>query len=218
MRLESDRMHVFSSALLVVSLFTTQLLAEPKPAETFDFESLEVGTEPEGTMVLDGTVTVGQRDGNKVLLFGPAPLTETALQLGSSARGTQRVHAKVRAEKKRRSAPRFAVGVHGISGYRIRLSPAAGKIELVRNEEVVEAKDFEWESGEVYHMEVSAVQSEDESWKVEARAWKDGTERPAEALFSAAPAKMSGQGKASLYATPFSGSAIEFDDVEVSFE
>ncbi|MCB1091389.1 MAG: hypothetical protein KDL87_07655, partial [Verrucomicrobiae bacterium] len=126
--------------------------ATPKdPSIVFQsgFEDQKAGPTPSDYFVVDGEWSIADLDVGKVLKLAEEPLVDGQVQLGESlkeAGGT--IVAKVKTEKKRRSFPRFGVGLHGMSGFRLRLVPVQNKIELVRNEEVVASADLTWQSGQ----------------------------------------------------------------------
>lgn len=179
-----------------------------------NFETFEAGAEPD-LFILDGTFTVENGDAGKVLQLGPEPLVEGSIQLGKSLKTSSEVSARIQATNKRRSYPRFGVGLHGMSGYKLRVVPAKKEIELVRNEEPVASAPFDWEPGKWYFVRLRVAGSAEAGWKVEGWAWTDGAEAPEtpQISFDGEPARL--QGKGSIVGTPYSGLPILFDDVEI---
>jgi hypothetical protein len=206
------------AAALVLAASLCSIAQEKKPApEPFsnDFESETVGELPDKMMEIDGAFTVVELEGgSKVLEMAKEPLAENAVLLGPSVKGAATVSAKVRSFKKRRSYPRFGVGLHGISGFRLRVVPSKKQIELVKNEEPVKSVDFAWVADKWVGMELSLV-ADGDKWNVEGRVWGEGDERPETATMTFVHEGSPGQGKASLWGTPYSGKVVQFDDVKV---
>ncbi len=191
---------------------------DTKPApEPFadDFESAELGSLPDGMMEIDGSFAVAETEGGKALEMAAEPLTENAVLFGPSVKGGATVSAKVLAYKKRRSYPRFGVGLHGISGFRLRVVPSKGELELVKNEEPVKAVPYDWPADTWIQLELSVASDGEDRWKVEARVWPVGAERPTEPSIAHAHEGRPGQGKASLWGTPYSGKVAQFDDISI---
>ena len=120
--------------------------ADDKPApEPYanDFQSAEVGELPEGMLEIDGSFLVAEGEGGaRYLEMAAEPLSENAVIFGSSVKGAATISGKVLSFKKRRSFPRFGLGLHGISGFRLRVVPSKKAIELVKSEEPVKSVAF----------------------------------------------------------------------------
>ncbi|MDG2125242.1 MAG: hypothetical protein P8J87_16175 [Verrucomicrobiales bacterium] len=196
------------TALVVLA---TSVWAEPLK---LGFEDGTTGEEPEGLFVIEGEFTVIESGGGKAIQIAAAPLVETGAIFGESMKNAGGVvSVRVKAAKKRRSYPRFGVGLHGLSGYRLRAVPAAKQLELVKNEEVVATVPLTWVSGVWTTIELSLLPVGD-GWKVEGRIWAEGEERPEEADLELEGAVKPKSGKASIWGTPYAGLPIVFDDVE----
>jgi hypothetical protein len=183
-----------------------------------NFEDQKPGPIPPSYFVVDGVWTVAEIDGGKALKLAEAPLLDAQVQVGDSLKETGgTVSAKFKADKKRRSQPRFGIGLHGITGYRLRLFPAGNKIELVRNEEVVAAADLSWDSAKWWNLELTVDRDKaDTEWEISGRAWPADAQRPSKAnVTHQAPAETKFSGKASINGTPFAGLPIHVDEIEV---
>ncbi len=109
--------------------------------------------------------------------------------------------------------PSFGVGVFGISGYKVRLSPAAGKLEILKDEMVKADVPFEWKSDTWTRLKVQARPVDKGQWKVEARAWPDGEKEPDTWQLEWTDSEAPPSGRASLIGAPYSGLPIRFDDL-----
>ena len=199
------------SVMTGLALMASGVVAEPLK---MGFEDGKVGEEPGGLFVIEGEFTVIESEGGKAIQIAAAPLVETGAILGESMKDMGGVvSVRVKANKKRRSYPRFGVGLHGLSGYRLRAVPAAKQLELVKNEEVVKKVPLTWVAGQWTTIELSLL-PDGEGWKVEGRVWGEGKERPEEADLELGDAVKPKSGKASIWGTPYAWLPIIFDDVE----
>ena len=192
-----------------------------KPAEkattTLDFDKLDPGTPPEEVaFVIDGDFEVVEQGENRVLEIAAAPLVESGALVGANLEGDVEISAKVLATKKGRSYPRFGIGTHGMSGYRLRIVPARKVIELVYREASVVDVPFAWESDKWVHLKLSVTRGEGDEWMISGKAWPEGEKEPAEATLERKDEELRGKGKSSIWGTPYSGTVISFDDVVVS--
>ena len=208
---------------ILPALLATTLIAgadEKKASATFeqDFEKVAVGEAPDDVMEIDGEFKVVEEDGNKFLRVGIEPLTENGIVLGPSTKAGGTVVAKIRSFKKRRSYPRFAVGLYGISGYRLRVVPSSGEVELLKNEEVVAKEKFKWKADTWTNLKLE-VKMDGEAWSIKGWVWPvaegDEGKQPEKPSISHSDKEAPGQGKASLWGSPYSGKPIDFDDVKV---
>jgi hypothetical protein len=180
-----------------------------------NFEKEKLGELPDGMMEIEGLFTVAA-DGekNKALKMSEDPLAENAVIMGPSFEGAGSVSVRVRAEKKRRSFPRFGIGVHGISGYRLRVVGASNLVELVKGEEVVQSVPFKWDAAVWNVLKLEVLQA-GEKWIVSGWVWPEGTEQPEVATIALESDDKPGRGKASLWGTPYAGKPVWFDDVKI---
>lgn len=216
------------SAAVVVGL-SSALAEEPKtpvtpPAEAaagvvkLDFETMEPGDLPAELVVTDGEAkfSIAVVENNKVLEMSPTPLVDGGVLLGTSIKGPATVSARVLATGKRRSHPRFGVGLHGAGGYRCLIAPARKEIQLMKDDAVVAQAPFEWKSGIWTRIEFTLSKNASGGSDLEARAWQEPTARPAAPQLTLTVPTPPGTGKASLWATPYSETPVAFDDIEAT--
>lgn len=201
----------FSLSMLLRA--ATVALAQESYAE--DFEKVELGEMPEALFVIDGEFEVVEKDGGRCARLAPIPLQESGFLFGPSSKGAVIAEAKVFASKRgRRSFPRFALGLHGISGYRLRVVPATNVVELVKDEEVVQSAPFEWTSDRWCHLKLRVAEKPDGAFALSGWVWMAGTEAPEKPLFEQPLEGSPGQGKASVWGTPYSGKEMFFDELK----
>ncbi|MEZ5328634.1 MAG: hypothetical protein R3F19_26615 [Verrucomicrobiales bacterium] len=202
-------------AIVTVAHAIGSAVADEATTEKFDFEQYEAGTEPDDLFVIEGTFKIGDDDGNKVLELEPLPLSESGVIFGKSLKGAAAVTADLKASKRRRSTPRFGIGLHGISGYRLRVVPATSKLELVKSEEVVKSVEYKWTSDEWLTLRLTIDANADGKWVISGWVWPRGGEVPKEPAITMQSEDKPGQGKASIWGTPYSGTPISFDNIVI---
>ncbi len=187
----------------------------PRVPYSNDFQSAAIGKLPDDIMEIDGVFKVAKgEEGVKYLEMQAEPLAENAVLLGPSVKGAASVTAKIRSFRKRRSYPRFAIGLHGISGFRLRVVPSKGVIELVKNEEPVMSVPFKWKPDEWTVLQLD-IAPDGKHWLVEGRVWSGGEKIPDKPTAAFLHKGSPGQGKASLWGTAYSGRVVQFDDVSI---
>jgi hypothetical protein len=208
------------AALALTTLATAQDAAAPA-AQKLDFQELPAGPVPDELMPTDqeakfSIVTEGE---NKLLEMAGQPIVDGGVLMGKSVKGGCTVTAKIRATGKRRTQPRFGVGLHGVSGPRLMIVPAARSVEIFRNvekEESVATTPFAWTSGTWMWLELTLTPAADgKTSTLEGRVWADGQPRPEKATLTYNSPDAPGQGKASVWATPYAELPVQFDDVEI---
>lgn len=206
---------------LLLTLITGAVLAQEgaaPPPMVFDFQTCDVGNPPAELTLTDAEskFTIIAEGDNRMLQMAPSPIVDGGVLLGNSVKGAVMVNARIRAAGKRRSSPRFGVGLHGVGGYRLLVVPAHKELQVMKDDAVVAQVPFAWTSGTWTHLEFSVMKAAEGGSLIEARAWSEGQTRPEAPLITLSVATPPGQGKASLWATPYSELPVEFDDVMVT--
>lgn len=175
------------------------------------------GDPPKEVFVVDGTIKIAAKDGNKAIVVDPTPITDASAQLAVSAAGSARIKARVFASKKGRSYPRFGLSVHGMSGHRLMFNAPRKQLELIKNDAVIATAAFTWTTDTWLNMKLEAVKT-GEDWAITGKAWPADAAEPAEPQIRHADKGLKGQGKAAVWATPFSEMPVFFDDIEIAVE
>ena len=188
------------------------------PPVTFDFQSCDAGGIPSELTLTeaDSKFSIVADGDNKLLQMAPLPIVDGGVLLGNSVKGAVRVNAKIKAAGKRRSSPRFGVGLHGVGGYRLLVVPAHKELQLMKDDAVMARIPFSWTSGTWTQLEFSVMKAAAGGSLLEGRAWGEGQTRPAAAQITLSVPTPPAQGKASLWATPYSELPVDFDDVTVT--
>lgn len=198
-------------------LAIAQEAAAPPPV-VIDFQSFEAGSPPAELTLTDAEskFAILAEGDSKFLRMEPSPIVDGGVLLGNSIKGAGMVNAKIKATGKRRSSPRFGVGLHGVGGYRLLVVPAHKELQLMKDDAVVAQVPFVWATGTWTQLEFSVMKAADGGSLLEGRAWGEGETRPEAPQLTLSVATPPGQGKASLWATPYSELPVDFDDVTVT--
>ena len=181
-----------------------------------DFEKAELEKVPEDFLVLDGAFAVKQEGTNKVLELPGSPLESYGVQFGPAEVSDLAVTARIMGTAKGRRFPTFGVGLNGVAGYKLQLSPSKKMLELYKEQTLQSAFPYEWKSGNWTHFRLQIRKLKDGQWRVEGKAWTEGTHEPADWMVTFDEKETPVSGKPSVFGSPFSGMPIQFDDLVVS--
>ena len=200
-----------------LSLPATVRAADAKILYQNDFEKAAADALPDGFLALDGDFKVKDLTTNKVLelpgtpaesfygvLFGP--VTNSGVCVGARIFGTGA----------KRRMPTFGVGLNGANGYCLRISPAKQAIEIFKGDEVQTNTPYVWKSGVWTTLRLQVRATADQTWKVEAKAWAEGTDEPKDWMLTLEEKTAPTAGKESVWGTPLSATPIWFDDLTVT--
>lgn len=180
------------------------------------FDKAETGKVPEDLMVLEGGFTVQEEGGNKFIELPGAPLETFGLLFGPTETDNVSASARFYGTGKGRRFPTFALGLNGVSGYKLQMWPGKKTLELVKGEnEVLVSVPYTWESGTWATMRLQVRKIADGQWQIEGKAWKHGTAEPAKWLISHPEKAPPIAGRAGVWGMPYSGTPIRFDDLTV---
>lgn len=209
-------MNIVRRILLAVSLAGVLCAQEARPLYENNFEKSEIGKVPEEFLVLDGGFAVRQEGDNKFLELPGAPLETFGFLFGSTEKEGVSVAARIYGTAKGRRFPTFAVGLNGVGGFRLQVSPAKKLLELSRGDNVRAGVPYEWASGQWTRLRLQVRKSKEGAWKVEGKAWTEGAVEPAAWTISWDETEEVTAGRASIFGIPFSGTPIRFDDLVVA--
>ena len=166
-------------------------------------------------MVLGGDFVVKSEGTNKFLELPGAPLDSFGVQFGPTEKEDVGVSARILGTTKGRRAPTFGVGLGGVGGWKLQISPGKKALELLKDQESKASAAFEWQSGEWTQLRLQIRKVKDGEWKVEGKAWPQSATEPKEWSISADEKEEPIAGKASVLGSPFAGTPIGFDDLVV---
>ncbi|MDX1563755.1 MAG: hypothetical protein R3236_00050 [Phycisphaeraceae bacterium] len=192
-----------------------------------DFEAMKIGAEPEG-WILDGDFAVATFEKQKVLTLPGSPLSTFSalvhpasfeqerlekLLIESSRSGqiSARIHTL---RKGRRLYSRFGVGLGGAEGFKLLVAANQGQLQLWHREEKLARLPFDWQSGRWVHVRLAVFPKEAGEWIVQGKAWH-GDSEPDQWMIGVRIRQDPPVGRPALWATPYAGKPIHFDDLSV---
>ena len=181
------------------------------------FDKAEPGKLPDDLMVLEGGFTVREEAGNKFLELPGAPLDTFGLLFGPTETENVSASARFYGTGKGRRFPTFALGLNGVSGYKLQMSPGKKALELLKGEnEILASVPYNWESANWTTMRLQIRKTADGQWQLEGKAWKHGSAEPAKWLITHTANMPPIAGRAGIWGMPYSGTPIRFDDLTVA--
>ena len=180
-----------------------------------DFTDIPAGPPPDSFMVIQGDFAVKESGTNKWLELPGAPLDSHLMLFGPVTNANVAVDARIMTAKKGRRLPTFGVGLGGVAGYKLQVTPAKNAIELLLDTQVVTNAPFAWKSGAWTHCQLRVRQTGDNRWTIEARAWNAGEPEPKDWPLKLVTSDKPISGQASVLGSPFSGEPIQYDDLRV---
>ena len=193
---------IFITAAIIALIGSAQTRAD-KLLFKSDFELANVDAVPEELMVLAGEFSVKAIGGNKALELPGNPLEDFGALFGPAESDGIAVRARVYSESSKRLAPRFGVGLSGVTGYRLLVAPGQNRLQLLQDQEALASAPFEWKSGTwtTLHLQIRKVS--EGKWIIEGRAWAEGTPEPKDWSISFEVSETPPAGKASIWGAPY---------------
>lgn len=124
--------------------------------------------------------------------------------------------ARIFGTSKGRRFPTFAVGLNGVGGYRLQVSPGKKLIELFKGDNLMTSIPYEWPSGTWTHLRLEIKKADNEGWNVLGKVWIAGEAEPAKPILSAKEKEEPVAGRSSIWGSPFAGTPIRYDDLTVT--
>jgi hypothetical protein len=186
-----------------------------KPLYSNGFEKAEAGKLPDDLMVLGGEFAVKSEGTNKFLELPGAPLETFGVQFGPVEKENVAVSARIFGTMKGRRAPTFGVGLGGVSGWKLQVSPGKKAIELLKDQDVKTSAAFDWKGAEWTQLRLQLRKVKDGEWQIEGKAWAYGAAEPKAWMISATDKEDPVAGKASAMGSPYATTPIWFDDLVV---
>jgi len=196
--------------------WTMCVLAQTNVLYENDFEKAEVGKVPADFLVLDGAFAVKKEGTNKFLELPGAPLETYGVQFGPAETSDLAASARINGTAKGRRFPVFGIGLNGVAGYKLQISPAKKVLELYKDQEVKVSLSYEWTSGQWTNLRLQIRKLKEGEWKIEGKVWPQGASEPANWMVEFDEKETPISGRPSVFGSPFSGTPIQFDDFVVS--
>ncbi len=203
-------------ALFFTGLFcAVSAAADAKPIYENNFESATLEKAPEGAMAIAGDFMVKQEGANKFLELPGEPLDTFGILLGPAGQGDLCATAKFFGTKTGRKFPAFGVSLGGVGGYRLMMSGGKKMLEIFKGDEVQKSVPFEWTSGAWTTLRLQ-VRKAGAGWIVEGKAWPSTGAEPPDWQITLELTEAPSTGRAGLWGSPYSGTAIRFDDLVIA--
>jgi hypothetical protein len=190
--------------------------APGQPLFSQDFDTLPDGKPPQDLLVLAGNFHIISIDNGKALQVDPNPLDSFGLLFGPAELATGTVSARVRATNTGKRFPEFGVGALGPSGYKLWLMPATSQLQIKAGDQVLTHVPYEWKSGTWTWMKLQLAKTPEGKFKVQGKAWAQGKEEPKDWTIAVEAPAAPKPGRASVWATPYSGTSVQFDDLQIT--
>jgi hypothetical protein len=181
-----------------------------------NFSNLDTGSEPENLFILDGAYTVTEEGSNKRLTLPGSPVGDFGLLFGPRVREESlSLSFAFLGTKKGRRLPAMAAGLGGVRSYRFRLNAATKQIILLRQDVEIGKASYQWESGAWCQVRFQALLGDGEKTRIRLKLWKRGEDEPDNWLMDQVDANEFAGGKCALWAYPYAGTPIHFDDLKI---
>jgi len=183
------------------------------PETSLFHESFSRATElPADFTALNGKVRIGRSNGNRYAELPAKPASSHGLLFGPALSKGLRVEARFLAEDGEKS-PTFAVGLNGLSGYKLQVNPNKQQLELLSNEVIVHSVKFEWLPDQWTHLQLQVRALPGLQWAIEGKAWNEKEEEPTKWTLQWKDTAAPSNGQPSVWGTPYAEKPIALDDV-----
>jgi hypothetical protein len=202
--------------LLLVAVATGAAAAGDAPLYSNDFSKAAPGKLPEDQfLVLAGEFTVKDVDGNRLVELAGTPLDSMGLLFGPTpAAPTGAVSARIWGATTGERFPEFGVGANDAGGYKLWLMPRQKLVAIRKGDETVATAPYEnWKTGTWTRMTLQVSKVGEGAWSVRGKVWPDAAAEPKGWTISFDEKTEPTPGRASLWANPYSGQPIRFDDL-----
>lgn len=205
---------LLSAAVLIIPASVPA--AEGKAIYENTFEAATVDKVPDDMLVLDGGFAVKEEGGNKFLELPGAPLETFGVLIGPSEASGLCLTARIHGTGKGRRFPTFAVGLNGVGGHRLQVSPAKKMLELYKGDQVITNAPLSWTTGSWTMLRLQSRKVKDGEYRIEGRAWKQGEPEPKDWPITVLETAETPAGRPSIWGNPYAGTPIRYDDLRVT--
>lgn len=203
------------TALAGVLLLAAAPAAAPR-AYANDFSDTPLGPVPDSTMVLDGTFTIVNVEGNRCMELAGDPIGSFAALLGPAFGATVDVKARVWAASTGKRFPEFGIGTGDAGGFRLFLAPGRHVLEIRNGEATQATAPAQWTSAAWTWLRLRIEPQGPGQWIVRGKAWPAGQAEPSKWSVTTRTTTAPPTGRVSFWGEDFSEKPIRFDDLSVS--
>lgn len=190
-------------------------MANPKPLYQNDFMKEKEGELLHPFLVLDGAFKVVATEEGKLLELPGTPLDTFGVLFGPTEATNISVQARVRSANNKRRYPSFGVGLNGVGGYRLQVSAAKRRLEIHRQDKAVASVPYRWKTNSWLWLKLRVVKHNEKTWRVQGKVWPYREQEPNDWIISYDDAEEPYAGMPSIWGQPYSGRAIQYDDLLV---
>jgi len=187
-----------------------------KPKYFQDFDKLPNEKLPDDLMVLLGKFRIIAEESNRFLKLPGTPLETFGLMFGPDEKENFEVSVKIKGTAKGRKYPAFGIGINGLGGYRLQVTPGKRALEIFRADEPAIQVPFRWEKNTWTQLKFRISKTEEKKWVIQGKAWSERDKEPDEWLISLTETEEPFGGRASIWGIPYSGKPILFDVLTVT--
>ncbi|MEI6871503.1 MAG: hypothetical protein WCL08_04415 [Verrucomicrobiota bacterium] len=202
--------------LALVIFGCAALLGDAHAADTVlfeqNFEALPAGPLPKGFLALAGEFSVIVDGELHYLELPGAPLDTFGVLFGPSSAEPCTLEGRFWGTKSGRKFPTFGLSLRGAGGYRLQVSPGKGQLEIYKGDEPLVGVPFAWQTGTWTSLKL-AMRRQGSGWILEGSASGEGGALPAEPQIRFEVATDIAAGRAALWASPYAGTPVRFDDL-----
>ena len=200
----------------LIVLGCAAFLGDAQAADTVlfeqNFDALPAGPMPKGFLALACEFSVVVDGAEHYLELPGAPLDTFGVLFGPSSADPCALEGRFWGTKSGRKFPTFGLSLRGAGGYRLQVSPGKGQLEIYKGDEPLIGVPFAWQSGTWTSLKLS-MRRQGSGWILEGSAWGEGGAPPSEPQIRVEVASDIAAGRAALWASPYSGTSIRFDDL-----
>jgi len=172
---------------------------------------------PEQLLVINGTFAVKSEGDNKFLQLPGEPLDTFGFMLGADE--TNSIQCSIRATKTGKRFPECGVGLSGPAGYRLWLMPAVSEVQILKGDNVKAARQRAWEPGTWLNLKLQLTKQNNKTI-LHGYIWPRGAPEPKPdewtLTFEDNETQNPPKGRASVWGIPYSGTPIDFDDINIA--
>ena len=172
-------------------------------------------TLPTAFTPVNGTATVVAAEGGRHLELPATPKSEYGVLFGPAMAEGFRVGARFRATTGEQAEATFAVGLSGLSGYRLRVNPEQQQLELCRDTAVVQKVAFQSVPGQWTHLRLQVRPLPGLKWAVQGKAWDESQKEPAAWTLEWTDTATPELGQAAVWGKPLGGEPVAVDDIRL---
>jgi len=205
----------FPSILFLVSFVSGCVTPQSAPENgAFFQDSFESKSLSSSFTVIAGQTNIKRKGKNSYAVLQSDSKETVGLLFGPAFSSGLRLEARFLAEDGEKS-PTFAVGLNGLSGYKLRVNPNKQTLELLSNDVLVHSVKYEWSAEQWTHLHLQVRELPGRQWSVEGKVWQEKQTKPKIWTLQWTDTTPPENGQPSAWATLNTGKPIGLDDIRL---